>query len=123
MDTRPEDDGVDEADGSRTGKPDGVEADGGTGSATDGSAGAGAGQSEADGAVEVEQPGGDPDATPHGERERPDGHQQLASMLSNQDLVMSQEPQAPDRDELFAVTGGDPDEVFPQSVASGGPTR
>ncbi|WP_254824384.1 alkaline phosphatase D family protein [Haloglomus halophilum] len=69
-------------------------------------------------------PAPDPDAAPHDEAERPDGHAELASLLSNEDLLLSQQPHAPDRDEVFVTDDGRaPDAVFPQSVASGGPTR
>ena len=64
-----------------------------------------------------------PDATPHAATDRPDGHAELASLLSNEELLLSQRPHAPDREDVFTVDDDrDPDAVFPQSVASGGPT-
>jgi alkaline phosphatase D len=65
----------------------------------------------------------DPDAAPHDAAERPDGHAELASLLSNDDLLLSQHPHAPERDAVFVTDGEqEPDTVFPQSIASGGPT-
>ena len=64
-----------------------------------------------------------PDATPHDATNGGDGHAELASLLSNDDLLLSQRPREPDRDALFVADGDrNPDAVFPQSVASGGPT-
>ena len=64
-----------------------------------------------------------PDVTPHADAEQPDGHAELASLLSNEDLILSQRPHATDREAVFEVDDGrEPGAVFPQSVASGGPT-
>ncbi|WP_276259767.1 alkaline phosphatase D family protein [Haloglomus litoreum] len=83
---------------------------------TDGDAGTGT--------IETDTPTPDPDAAPHDDAERPDGHAELASLLSNEDLLLSQQPHSPEREAVFVDDDDDrdPDAVFPQSVASGGPT-
>ena len=106
-----------------TGADDGTVEPAGSGGATDEPVAEADGTAtDPQGATTGSGPGVDPDATPHGPRDRPDGHSELASLLSNDDLLLSQAPHAPDRLGVFDVTEDDPDRTFPQSVASGGPT-
>jgi alkaline phosphatase D len=53
----------------------------------------------------------------------PDDHAELLSELDSHDLAVATDPEAPSDADVFAVDADrDPDTVFPQSVASGGPT-
>ncbi|WP_245902946.1 hypothetical protein [Salinigranum rubrum] len=54
----------------------------------------------------------------------PDDHAELLSALDSHDLAVATDPVAPDDDGFdFALGASEPaDTVFPQSVASGGPT-
>ena len=62
-----------------------------------------------------------PDGNPQREAVEYD-HRELVSLLSEVDLAFAQDPHAAHDESVYEVEAGDDGSLYPQSVASGGPT-